>query len=357
MNDAARNWVYKTIRQTMEKWNKNWPSWISTEDLVNEAHLYWTVVDNRYTPVNDAHRMSLFMRCYRNALTDLISGHGNLRRGTEHSLDAMIAPEEGAPFDPPDEDPNVHQAILEAPEIVRQLLANIVRSPDTTIVPRYRVRLNGTEETLNERFHYILRRSGLRLNPKEDLERMVKDHLKPPRTRVRSYNPTLEELVATMVDNYLRPWSNEKPRRRKTLSLSNPKLVPRARQKIDRYLRRYLAGRPMHRVRISDVQEVRRDTIYLAEIGVRCWPPNTEPPLPVQEYTWPPVHASRGGGGEADNEGGIKQRRNGYRFRPSQSSDERTRGEALGPRVPAVGGGPSNAPRHLSSRECAELHP
>jgi hypothetical protein len=232
MNTFLERWVAR--KAATNAWRM--PIWMSPEDLIQEAHANWQLVNNHYDSVVEdvAHMVALFKTTYHNNITDFARNPHNPRRET--SLDAIVEAT-GALPEIAAEDPEVAGLIAEAPEPVKSILDLLATDTERILVRPTRVYLDGTRDTLNRRIHRALLKRGADIDPRADALQLVHNYLNPPR-RVRVYDePTLIELVGVMVDTYLHP--EPAPQlvhpRRPVLQLS-PTLMKVAKDRVSSFL-------------------------------------------------------------------------------------------------------------------------
>lgn len=142
------------------------------EDLVQDGHMCWGIVVNKYTNVGDLTKdgrlMSLFKMTFVNHIRWIASLEKDRDRDYLHlkcSLDALVANAEPARkqkvFDALVSrsrtgdmytDPLVGRAIVEAAEPIRSVLKFLVSDAGICIMQRpFRRRLDGSRETVNSR--------------------------------------------------------------------------------------------------------------------------------------------------------------------------------------------------------------
>ena len=188
MDKGARLWLYKTCHKQF--WRVS--GWYEFDDLVQDGFMTFYRVRGQYPKVDKPqHLMAIFKIAFLQHI------HVIANRRTKHSVEAcftdLFGPELGMtdqeaqalerllPADAPNAE--LFTAICQAPEPVRHLLEKLGSDPELPALrSAYRVRRDGTRETLNERLCRIVKvepaplQSGLWywLEPGVDLVSMLK---------------------------------------------------------------------------------------------------------------------------------------------------------------------------------------
>ena len=141
MDQGVRGWIFKTARENM--WRVS--SHIDLTDLMQDGFLIWHRVCIKYPNVTATkHRMGLFKTAFTNHIHDLSKKKSRLDLVAEADLDtSMEAMLEG---EDPSTDPDLGFLIDQLPAALKRVLARVIESDSP-----YRVRLDHTRETTNER--------------------------------------------------------------------------------------------------------------------------------------------------------------------------------------------------------------
>lgn len=152
MDVGAKKWLYKTAHKNY--WRV--AHWLEFEDLVQDGYLHFYRVVNKYSGATDyPHLMSLFKITYINHLHNLSKDR---TREPEMAVSQMVAglrPNEDVEFlercqMSDDSFGPLVAAIARAPELLQKLLTVMVQE-GKALRASYRVRRDGTRETVNER--------------------------------------------------------------------------------------------------------------------------------------------------------------------------------------------------------------
>lgn len=231
---------YCKRQAAMNAWRM--PTWIEPEDIEQDAKLAWETTNNKYNPaVEDiAHMVALFKTTLRNNITDA----SRIHRG-DASLEALMEDGSGDLAEIAAE-PAIETLIAEAPEPVKSILGLLV-DPDSRIFKApFRVYLDGTRDTPNRRLHRALAKQGIDVEPHTCLLTTVRRYLKP--TRIPLFDePSLCELVGAMVDEYMAPKDEPRPRLHYP-----PHLVKQAKDRVSASLK---PKRSSTRVRLGPIVE------------------------------------------------------------------------------------------------------
>jgi hypothetical protein len=206
------------------------PNWITEDDLVQEARINWQVVNDKYDEAvtEVAHMVALFKTTFQRNLIDLARNPKNPGK-LETSLDAMV--EDAGDLTEVIAEDGASTFIAEAPEPVKSILSLLTADEGRILCPPFRLHLDGSRDTANNRLHRALKRRGIEVDPKADLLTIARDYIQPRRIRLFD-EPTLVDLVSVMVDTYLVP--ERKPRERLHYP---PNLVSAAKAKVKSHLK------------------------------------------------------------------------------------------------------------------------
>lgn len=159
MDDGARYWMVKTAKANY--WRV--ASWYELDDLIQDGMLcWWRIVDRYETKAGRVrarrHLMRLFQRTYTNHIHDLAKAR------THYEFEQKISDVLSAPIESEarlwhvvDNDGGdlmaFERLIAEAPRQLRALIGQLLSDGESpTLQASYRVRRDGTRETLGERF-------------------------------------------------------------------------------------------------------------------------------------------------------------------------------------------------------------
>jgi hypothetical protein len=175
MDDGAKRWLWKTARQ--QYWRV--ASWIELDDLVSDGYLHYYRVLRKYPQVTDRpHIMRLFQITYINHIHNLAKQR---TRQVDRSMADTLVMREG------DEETRLADqslsedslgplwaALVAAPQLLQELLKAMGRVDSGPVMrAAYRVKKDGTRETVNER---LCRMVGVR--PESvDLASMLRSYL------------------------------------------------------------------------------------------------------------------------------------------------------------------------------------
>ena len=155
MDVGAKKWLYRTAHKNY--WRV--AHWLEPEDLIQDGYMHFYRVVEKYSDLSDdphsPHLMSLFKITYINHLHNLSKER---TRKPELAISQMVLglrPDEDTQFleqhqMPDDSFGPLAAAIASAPELLQKLLIVMVQE-SKALRAMYRVRRDGTRETVNER--------------------------------------------------------------------------------------------------------------------------------------------------------------------------------------------------------------
>lgn len=155
MDQGARAWMLLTVKKNY--WRV--AHWYGYDDLVQDGFMCWARVVHRYETEKGRvrsrrHLMQLFKTTFSNHIHDL-SKQWTKSPHEDKILDVIASPSEGESFDGLECEGDAcafERLLAEAPQSLRPLLAALLRDgPSKTLRAAYRVRRDGTRETINER--------------------------------------------------------------------------------------------------------------------------------------------------------------------------------------------------------------
>lgn len=171
MDFGARVWMRRLAAKQF--WRV--ASWYELEDLIQDGHIHWWRIVERYPDVTDAHRMSLFKTTFQNHIHNLAK---HKTRCPEVTVTVLAGNEDHSDFWErlvvEDFDfANCNLLIAKAPEPVQKFM-RLMASEDGPRHMRalYRKRRGGGRETTNDRLCRLL---GIE---HADILGMVRDYLK-----------------------------------------------------------------------------------------------------------------------------------------------------------------------------------
>mgnify|MGYP003425315289 CR=1 FL=1 len=173
IDHGATVWLHRYARRQF--WRVS--SWYDLDDLIQDGYMHYYRIAERYSDVKERpHIMSLFKRCFVNHCHDLAK---NKTRQPDANLGSFLTPTQDeshvmdtlAGSEP--EAATLQTLLSQAPEPVKAVLASF-NDPEKLKQLRssYRVRLDGTRETINER---LCRLAGVDPNSM-DLVLVIKQH-------------------------------------------------------------------------------------------------------------------------------------------------------------------------------------
>jgi hypothetical protein len=141
MDQGAKLWVYKTARKNLWRVSGH----IGMEDLLQDGMMFWHRIGIKYPNVTHLpHKMALFKTAFTNHIHDLSKNKSKIDFVTESdmdvTLDTLVEQED------PAQDPDLGFVIAQLPPAIMRVLERFHKSD-----PPYRLRLDGTRETDNER--------------------------------------------------------------------------------------------------------------------------------------------------------------------------------------------------------------
>lgn len=362
MNVYLERWLQTNAYRAMPRM----PNWITQDDLVQEGKYCWTVVNDRYYDVvtEVAHMVALFKTTYQRRVVDIINDKRNPRK--ESSLDQLL--EDGIEFSGLATDADIENLILEAPEPIKTILHLLVTDEKRIVSAPYRVYLDGTRDTLNNRLHRALRRYDFDVAPNTDLLNCTRRYLRASRERLYE-EPSVVEIVGALVEERLTV----------TPKVQQPTLhlAANALAKAKENLRKQQSKvRP--RVRIFPVIEVRKHGKAInrdhPQGRIRRGTPDPQSREQMQERTRTSIRPRVHGDWATCRYQRPQQRGDGSRLRCAEATNERARCRPMGSCVPMLqrrhihangleSTGPrtqdSPAPLHSNSRKpsCTSLQP
>lgn len=165
MDDGARGWLFRTA--TKNYWRI--ARWYDLDDLIQDGYVCYCKVLQRYPDATDApHRMALFKRTYMNWITDLANKR---TKSVQETLDCdaqSAADLDGPPMSflagvpcPQSGMVELDALMASAPEVVRRALALFTTEEGRRAMrAAYRLRADGTRETMNDRVCRLLGLAG-----------------------------------------------------------------------------------------------------------------------------------------------------------------------------------------------------
>jgi len=123
-------------------------SWYGIDDLIQEGFVCYAKVRSKYPQItDDVHILNLTSVAFRNHITNLSN-----RKRKQADITFADLPNDDIPPETECPDAEIAQLIAEAPPLVQRVL-RALQSPEgrKAWAALYRVRRNGTRETLNER--------------------------------------------------------------------------------------------------------------------------------------------------------------------------------------------------------------
>lgn len=146
MDQGAELWMYKTAKKNF--WRVS--GLCDFDDLVQEGHYCYALIRKKYPDVSDAaHLMRLFQTTFINHI------HWLSNTATKQGVRLGATREDALPKEELCSDAEMFRLIAEAPAAVGALLKNVISDPKK-LKALYRTRLDGTRETMNERFCAIV---------------------------------------------------------------------------------------------------------------------------------------------------------------------------------------------------------
>lgn len=149
MDDSARRWMINTARKNLWRVHR----WYQLDDLIQDGYMAWAYVTAHYpTVTNRSHMMRLFMITYHCRIADMskkktkqidyaVEEGGAQNDFAQWGL-TYLSDRAGLVTLPSEECP---------PKLVAEALRVIQHKSREELTAPYRVRLNGTRETFNDR--------------------------------------------------------------------------------------------------------------------------------------------------------------------------------------------------------------